>query len=90
MATSTTDKILKDYIQENAEILTVLRKAGINNIETALNYLLISQLDDNLQIMYPQKGPRKNRISDQMVVSKRTVDSALSIMSKKVKIKNAP
>jgi hypothetical protein len=87
---NSTEITLKEYIEANAEVLTTLHKAGINNIHTALSYLLISQTDSNMKIMYPQKGPRKSRIADQMVISKRTVDSALQTMSKKIKIKNAP
>lgn len=77
---------LKKYLADNAEFLHTLNELGVKTIQTALDCLTIDELNTTFGYI-KNKTDRKDRIADQIGVSRRTVDSALSLLKKSVKIK---
>lgn len=86
---ATTERVnLRDFIVQNAEVLHVLNEAGVKTIQTALDCITINDLNDSMSYI-TSKTERKDRIADQIGVSRRTVDSALSIINKQISIKKS-
>lgn len=86
---ATTERVnLRDFIAQNAEVLHVLNEAGVKTIQTALDCITINDLNDSMSYI-TSKTERKDRIADQIGVSRRTVDSALSIINKHINIKKS-
>ena len=72
-----------DLIREHREILYKLDKAGIKNINTALDYVLI---DDTYKAYewIKDKGERKEVTASRCRVSVRTVSTALNTLDQTI------
>lgn len=79
---------VQKLIEENSEVLHLLNSAGVKNIQTALDYLAVSQLDKTMNYI-SSKTDRKNKIADQLFMSRRSVENALAIMRKEIKHKKS-
>lgn len=75
-----------DLLREHREILYKLDKAGLKNINTALDYVLIEDTHKAYEWI-KDKGERKEVTASRCRVSVRTVATALSLLDQDVNIK---
>ena len=75
-----------DLIREHRELLYKLDKAGIKNINTALDYVLIEETHKAYSWI-KDKGERTEVTASRCRVSVRTVATALSILDQDVNSK---
>lgn len=74
-----------DLIREHRELLYKLDKAGIKNINTALDYVLIEDTY-RAYAWIKDKGERKEVTASRCRVSVRTVATALTTLDQEIKI----
>lgn len=76
-------KTLEELLKENEAVLIKLNNAGIKSIQTAIDYLQIYLAYESLNYMN-SKTDRKNRVAENLGLSKRTVDIAVNACRKEL------
>lgn len=74
-----TKNTVRELVQNNLEIFHKLDLAGVKNISTAIDYLLIVNTYDQYNWI-EKETERKQAVASQLKVTTKTVDNALALM----------